>query len=121
MRVISFSFPSSPFSKVAGASSATFGRSGVPQEKLSALNARADEVLASEALQTLKKVYLDPLRMVADAPRGVIFTHEELDAIFLNVDVITKVNDKFLGELLAEEPLGARDVSGVPLHQSNLS
>jgi hypothetical protein len=24
-------------------------------------------------------------------------------------------------ELLAEEPLGARDVSGVPLHQSNLS
>ena len=66
-----------------------------------------EEILSTErtyvgALHTLKKVYLDPLRMVADAPRGVIFSHVDLDSIFLNIDVIAKVNDKFLEELQAE-------------------
>jgi len=37
--------------------------------------------------------------MVADVPKAAIFTHDDLDAIFLNIEVITKVNDKFLGEL----------------------
>jgi hypothetical protein len=52
-----------------------------------------------DSLHTLKKVYLDPLRMVADSPKGAIFSHADLDAIFLNVDTISKVNDKFLEEL----------------------
>lgn len=67
-----------------------------------------EEILSTEqtyvsALHVCKKVYLDPLRMVADVPKAAIFTHDDLDAIFLNLDVITKVNDKFLEELKAEQ------------------
>lgn len=63
-----------------------------------------EEILSTERkyvhkLHTLKKVYIDPLRMVADVPKGAIFSHADLDAIFLNIDVISKVNDKFLEEL----------------------
>ena len=49
-----------------------------------------------DALRVLAKVYVDPLRMVADAPKGVIFSHKDLDAIFLNITVIIKVNENFL-------------------------
>ena len=69
-----------------------------------------EEILSTEesyvgALRTLGKVYVEPLRMVADVPegkKGRIFTHAELDAIFLNITVITKVNEKFLEELEVE-------------------
>ena len=70
-----------------------------------------DEIITTEqtyvaALQTLMKVYLDPLRAVADLPagKGQIFTHDDLDAIFLNIEVITKVNTKFLAELQSGAP-----------------
>jgi hypothetical protein len=49
----------------------------------------------------LKKVYLDPLRMIADT-KCAIFTHADLDQIFGNVDIIAMVNGKFLEELEAE-------------------
>jgi len=67
-----------------------------------------EEVLASErtyvkALQTLEKVYMVPLRMVADQPKGAIFKHEDLDAVFLNMDVIVKVNSDFLEQLEADD------------------
>ena len=55
-----------------------------------------------QAVQTLEKVYIDPLRMVADAPKGALFSHADLDAVFLNLSVISKVNQKFLEELEAE-------------------
>ena len=52
-----------------------------------------EEVLLSErtyvqALHTLKKVYLLPLRTVADQPsgKGQIFSHQDLDDIFLNIE-----------------------------------
>ena len=56
-----------------------------------------EEIVTTEqtyvaSLHTLMKVYLHPLRMVADVPRGAIFTHDDLDAIFLNIEVITKVS-----------------------------
>ena len=54
------------------------------------------------SLRTLMKVYVEPLRMVQNAPRGVIFTAAELDAIFLNVQMIAKVNEEFLEELHQE-------------------
>ena len=65
-----------------------------------------EEIITTEqtyvaSLHTLMKVYLHPLRMVADVPRGAIFSHDDLDAIFLNIEVITKVNDKLLTELLS--------------------
>lgn len=62
-----------------------------------------------QALRTLKKVYLLPLRTVADLPagRGQIFTHSDLDAIFVNIDLIITVNEGFLREL--ETELAARD------------
>ena len=56
-----------------------------------------------DSLRALNKVYVDPLRMVADVPKGAIFTHKDLDIIFLNITVIIKVNEAFLGELLEEE------------------
>ena len=52
-----------------------------------------EEILISErtyvqALSTLRKVYLVPLRMVADAQgKGQIFSHEDLDAVFINIDL----------------------------------
>ena len=54
------------------------------------------EILTTErsyvaALQVCKKVYLDPLRVVAEVPQCAIFTHNDLDAIFLNIDLISKV------------------------------
>eukprot|EP00966_Prymnesium_polylepis_P156991 3627469-Prymnesium_polylepis.1 len=54
-----------------------------------------EEVLASErvyvsAMETLEKVYILPLRTVADSPKGAIFSHSDLDAVFLNVEVIIK-------------------------------
>jgi len=56
-----------------------------------------------DALRCLTKVYVDPLRMVADVPKGAIFSHADLDSIFLNITVITKVNETFLAELAAEQ------------------
>jgi len=66
-----------------------------------------EEIVTTEetyvgALRTLMRVYVEPLRFVADAPRGAIFTHAELDAIFLNVQMIAKINDEFLDELHKE-------------------
>ena len=54
-----------------------------------------EEILLSErtyvqALRTLQRVYLLPLRTVADQPRGQIFSHSDLDAIFINIDLIIK-------------------------------
>ena len=54
-----------------------------------------------DSLHVLMKVYLHPLRMVADVPRGAIFTHDDLDAIFLNIELITKVNEQFLSDLVS--------------------
>ena len=68
-----------------------------------------EEMMATErtyvqALRTLKKVYLVPLRTVADLPagKGQIFTHQDLDAIFVNIDLIITVNEGFLRELDTE-------------------
>ena len=66
-----------------------------------------EEILTTErayvqSLGTLKKVYLDPLRMVADTPKGAIFSHADLDGIFVNIDTIALVNAKFLEELELE-------------------
>ena len=78
------------------------------------------EVLASEkkyvdGLQTLEKVYMVPLRTVADQPgKGAIFSHKDLDAVFLNMDVICKVNTKFLDELQSE--LQAKEDSWPDVH-----
>lgn len=63
-----------------------------------------EEILATEqvyvsSLMTLKRVYVDPLRMVAGAKNGAIFSHADLDAIFLNIDVIAKLHAEFLDEL----------------------
>ena len=71
-----------------------------------------EEIIATEktyveALQCCLKVYLHPLRMVADVPRGAIFSHDDLDAIFLNIEVIAKVNEKFLTELQYSTPAEA--------------
>lgn len=65
-----------------------------------------EEIITTEQsyvanLHVLMKVYLHPLRMVANVPRGAIFSHDDLDAIFLNIELITKVNDQFLAELLS--------------------
>eukprot|EP00665_Eupelagonemidae_sp_cell47_P000332 gene332-1473_t len=65
-----------------------------------------EEILTTErtyaqGLAVLKKVYLDPLRMIADT-KCAIFTHADLDQIFGNVDIIAMVNGKFLEELEAE-------------------
>jgi hypothetical protein len=65
-----------------------------------------EEILQTErvyvaSLATLQKVYLDPLRMVASTPKAAIFSFEDIDAIFLNIDVIAKVNAQFLEELVA--------------------
>ena len=67
-----------------------------------------EEIVSTEqsyvdALRCLTKVYVDPLRMVADVPKGAIFSHADLDSIFLNITVITKVNETFLAELAAEQ------------------
>jgi hypothetical protein len=74
-----------------------------------------EEVLNSERmyvkqLRTVNKVYIEPLRMVADMPagKGQIFTHADLDNIFLNIDLLIKVNEGFLSELEAE--LNAREM-----------
>eukprot|EP00316_Scyphosphaera_apsteinii_P019756 CAMPEP_0119336942 /NCGR_PEP_ID=MMETSP1333-20130426/92941_1 /TAXON_ID=418940 /ORGANISM="Scyphosphaera apsteinii, Strain RCC1455" /LENGTH=651 /DNA_ID=CAMNT_0007347879 /DNA_START=172 /DNA_END=2127 /DNA_ORIENTATION=- len=66
-----------------------------------------EEVVSSEKtyvqkLQTLEKVYMIPLRMVADQPKGAIFKHEDLDSVFMNMDMLVKVNSRFLEELEAE-------------------
>ena len=69
-----------------------------------------EELIASEksyvaSLQILVRVYIAPLRAVADAAadRGRIFSHEDLDLIFLNVELLLKVNGDFLAELEALE------------------
>ena len=68
-----------------------------------------EEMVTSErvyvqALSTLRRVYLTPLRTVADQPsgKGQIFTHADLDAIFINIDLLIKVNESFLAELETE-------------------
>ena len=57
-----------------------------------------EEILSTEqtyvhALHTLMKVYIHPLRAVADAgaKKGAIFTQTELDAIFLNIEVWSRL------------------------------
>ena len=67
------------------------------------------EILESErtyvqALRTLKKVYLLPLKTVADLPsgKGQIFTHGDIDAVFINTELIIKVNEDFLHDLETE-------------------
>ena len=67
-----------------------------------------EEIVSTEqsyvdALRVINKVFVDPLRMVADVPKGAIFSHEDLNSIFLNITVITKVNENFLAELKEEE------------------
>ena len=52
----------------------------------------ATERVYVERLNLTLKVYLTPLRLVADSPKGAIFTHEELDAIFLNFETIKTVD-----------------------------
>jgi hypothetical protein len=49
-------------------------------------------------------VYLTPLRTVADNPsgKGQIMTHAEIDAIFINIELIVHVNEGFLAELEGE-------------------
>ena len=72
-----------------------------------------------QALKTLEKVYLDPLRMVAEAgQKGAIFTHADLDAVFLNINVIATVNKKFLLELEAEHEKWP-DVNYAPIIKNN--
>ncbi|KAL1524027.1 hypothetical protein AB1Y20_018941 [Prymnesium parvum] len=66
-----------------------------------------EEVLQSErayvsSLETLEKVYLVPLRTVADQPKGAIFSHTDLDAVFLNMKILITVNKKFLDDLEKE-------------------
>ena len=56
-----------------------------------------------DKIHILEKVYVDPLRIVADMPKGAIFSHADLDAVFLNITVISKVNTKFVEELEEEE------------------
>jgi len=48
--------------------------------------------------------------VVAEVPQCAIFTHNDLDAIFLNIDLISKVNDKFLEDLEAEWEANAPEV-----------
>jgi hypothetical protein len=48
------------------------------------------ELLSTErsyvsALRLLERVYTTPLRLVADQPQGAIFSHNDLDKIFINV------------------------------------
>ena len=45
-----------------------------------------------------------PLRTVADQPsgKGQIFTHKNLDDIFINIDLLIQVNESFLGTLESE-------------------
>ena len=45
-----------------------------------------------EVLRTIENVYVVPLHMVADQPRGAIFTHADIDQIFKNVLTISKLN-----------------------------
>ena len=73
-----------------------------------------EEILDSErtyvkSLGILKKVYVLPLRTVADSSvkKGQIFTQHDLDAVFINVDLIMTVNEHFLSEL--ETELAARE------------
>ena len=68
-----------------------------------------EEILLSErtyvqALMTLRKVYLDPLRMVSTLPagKGQIFTNADIDVVFINIELIIRVNGAFLEELETE-------------------
>ena len=85
------------------------------------------EILSTErtyvaALQTLEKVYMVPMRMVADAGAKVaIFSHADLDTVFLNLDVLLKLHARFLERLEQEEASGhfgailsgaAKDIKG---------
>jgi len=85
------------------------------------------EILSTErtyvaALQTLDKVYMVPMRMVADAGAKVaIFSHADLDTVFLNLDVLLKLHTRFLERLEQEEASGhfgailsgaAKDIKG---------
>ena len=81
-----------------------------------------EELIASEksyvaSLQILVRVYIAPLRAVADAAadRGRIFSHEDLDLIFLNVELLLKVNGDFLAELEALEGPARGTLGVVPL------
>lgn len=56
----------------------------------------------NSTLAALERVYIVPLRLVADQPKGAIFSHADLDKIFLNLDTIAHLNSKFLEDLEAE-------------------
>ena len=76
-----------------------------------------EEILLSErtyvhALSMLRKVYLVPLRTVADHGKP-IFTHHDLDEIFGPTDLIIKVNEGFLNELETELRLRGNDYGSV--------
>jgi hypothetical protein len=71
------------------------------------------EILETErayvaTLAALERVYIVPLRLVADQPKGAIFSHEDLDKIFLNLDTISHLSSKFLAEL--EEEAAGKEV-----------
>ena len=70
-----------------------------------------------DKIHVLEKVYVDPLRMVADmgASKGAIFSHADLDAVFLNISVISKVNTKFVEELEEEEAKNWPNVNYAPI------
>ena len=65
----------------------------------------ATERVYVERLNLTLKVYLTPLRLVADSPKGAIFSHEELDAIFLNFETIKTVDAAQFGAILARNSL----------------
>ena len=64
----------------------------------------ATERVYVERLNLTLKVYLTPLRLVADSPKGAIFS-EELDAIFLNFETIKTVDAAQFGAILARNSL----------------
>ena len=66
------------------------------------------ELLESErafvhALRCGVRLYYTPLSMVANAERGRIVSHEDLDAIFANYSMLAAVHEKLTDELEAAQ------------------
>lgn len=60
------------------------------------------ELEYTSSLKLCQHLYLTPLRTVADAERGAILSHRELDGIFSNFEIIAKVHERLRASL---EPL----------------
>ena len=95
-------------------------RASISEKRLARRPKILEEILLSErtyvqALSTLQRVYLVPLRTVADMPagKGQIFDHTDLDTVFVNIELIIKVNQDFLRELEAELQLRGGDWAAV--------